>query len=191
MSSLERAPAVTMKTLRSPAEPSGCYIAERLDSAFLDLRGNPADPVLQRDVQQAAGLQLPRSANTFHQEGRRLMFWAGPDQWLLTTTPEDASEIASRLCQIADSTHQSLTDISSGYTQLDLSGENVDAVVRSATPFDVAQLSTGRCAQTVLAKAQVLLWKPAPSDYGIVVRRSFANYLCRWLIGAGAQIKEA
>ena len=49
------------------------------------------------------------------------------------------------------------------------------------TPVASPAVSPGACAQTLLARAQVILYRPAPDAFGILVRPSFAGYLRAWL----------
>ena len=44
----------------------------------------------------------------------------------------------------------------------------------------------GGCAQTLLARAQVILYRVEPDTFGILVRPSFADYLHAWLRDATA-----
>jgi sarcosine oxidase subunit gamma len=44
----------------------------------------------------------------------------------------------------------------------------------------------GRCAQTMLARAQVVLL-PRPDDFLVLVRSSFAAYLSEWLLDAATE----
>jgi sarcosine oxidase subunit gamma len=43
------------------------------------------------------------------------------------------------------------------------------------------EVDPGRCAQTLLARAQVILYRPKPDRWRILVRPSFAPYLRAWL----------
>ena len=46
------------------------------------------------------------------------------------------------------------------------------------------EFGPGQCAQTGLGKAAVLLATSEPDAWAIIIRRSFADYLCRWLANA-------
>jgi sarcosine oxidase subunit gamma len=45
----------------------------------------------------------------------------------------------------------------------------------------------GRCAQTMLARAQVLLVAHDGDEFTVFVRSSFAGYLATWLLDAAAE----
>ena len=45
----------------------------------------------------------------------------------------------------------------------------------------------GRCAQTLVARAQVILYRPDEHTFRLLVRPSFADYLRAWLRDAGAR----
>ena len=122
------------------------------------------------------------------------MYWLGPDEWLLSVPQEESAHLESELhaacLSIAESTPTAITDVSGGYTLLAIVGDQVDELVRGATPFDVAELDRGICAQTLFAKAHVMMWKPKRYEFRVLVRRSFTNYLTRWLVAAGAEFTE-
>ena len=47
--------------------------------------------------------------------------------------------------------------------------------------------SPGRCAQTVFAKAGALVAAKADGSFDLVFRRSYADYLARWIAEAAAE----
>ncbi len=47
--------------------------------------------------------------------------------------------------------------------------------------LDLDRLAPGGCAQTLLARAQVLLYRVDAGTFGILVRPSFTPYLREWL----------
>ena len=52
--------------------------------------------------------------------------------------------------------------------------------------LDLDRFEPGRCAQTLLARAQVILYRPDADTFRILVRPSFAAYLRAWLGDATA-----
>ncbi|MCP3675778.1 MAG: sarcosine oxidase subunit gamma, partial [Gammaproteobacteria bacterium] len=40
---------------------------------------------------------------------------------------------------------------------------------------------------TVFAKSQVVLWRRDVNQFSLVVRRSFSDYIWRWIVDAGAR----
>lgn len=83
--------------------------------------------------------------------------------------------------------HTAVNDISGGQVALVIEGNDTREILSKGCTLDLhpSVFTAGSCAQSGLAKANVLLacLDDAPS-FMIVVRRSFADYLCRWLLRA-------
>lgn len=165
------------------AQLDGVAIRALDDYAFLDLRGAAGDKELCQAVQRATGLVLPTEPNTFTRQENRIAFWQGPDQWLLllAAAEEDAAEA---LLRDSHDGHFAVTAITSGQTIVSLAGPLAEEVIRKSSSYDLMRLTHDRCAQTVLAKTQVLIWQAGQDEYRLVVRRSYADYLYKWLCEA-------
>jgi sarcosine oxidase, subunit gamma len=102
------------------------------------------------------------------------LLWLGPEWYLLVDDdPVDAAAGA--------------VDVSAQRTVLELSGPSATAVLAHGCSIDLRPraFGPGSCAQTMLAKAQVVLHQTGPEPtYRILVRASFADYLVRWLLDA-------
>jgi sarcosine oxidase subunit gamma len=139
-------------------------------------------------VEKVLGQALPIEPNTVS-SGRHQVFWLGPDEWLVVTPAGGAAELAGRLQQASSGSHASVNDISGGQVALVLEGPKSRDLLAKGCTLDLHPdvFSVGDCAQSGLAKAGVLLAlvddKPS---FMIVVRRSFSDYLCRWLAHAGS-----
>jgi len=86
--------------------------------------------------------------------------------------------------------HASLNVVTGGFAGIRLSGSNAANLLAKGCTLDLhpRAFHTGQCAQTGLARANILLSKvdDAPS-FDVFVRRSFAEYLALWLQHAGAE----
>jgi sarcosine oxidase, subunit gamma len=98
--------------------------------------------------------------------------WLGPDEWLVLGAREADFELAC--------------DVSANRIVLELAGPDARTVLASGTTIDLRALNPGRCAQTLLARAQVILQCTADDTFRIFVRPSFAPYLRAWLEDACA-----
>jgi sarcosine oxidase subunit alpha len=98
--------------------------------------------------------------------------WLGPD-WHLVV--DDDPPLGT-----------SIVDVSAARTILELSGPHARTILEHGCSIDLhpRAFTIGRCAQTNLAKAPVILHHTAHNTYEIYVRASFADYLARWLLDA-------
>ena len=171
----------------SAAEP-GVRVTIRGDLGHLNVRGRASNDDFAKPVEEALGQAFPTKPNTFS-NGRHRVFWLGPDEWLVITPAAGAAKLADRLQRATSNTHASVNDISGGQVALDLQGTKCRDLLAKGCTLDLHPnvFAVGDCAQSGLAKANVLLAliddKPT---FTIVVRRSFSDYLCRWLAHSGA-----
>jgi sarcosine oxidase subunit gamma len=77
-------------------------------------------------------------------------------------------------------------DVSANRVAFELSGPDAADVLAQGCSLDLDLMAPGGCAQTLLARAQVILYRPDAETFGILVRPSFAGYLRAWLLDATA-----
>jgi sarcosine oxidase, subunit gamma len=98
--------------------------------------------------------------------------WLGPDEWLVIgAREEDFADAAAAV------------DLSANRVCLELVGDDVEDVLAQGCSLDLhpSVFAPGRCAQTLLAKAQVVLHRRDAETFRILVRPSYAPYLRAWL----------
>ncbi len=110
---------------------------------------------------------FPVEPNTTASIGERTVLWLGPDEWLVLGGREEDYPGAA-----------AVIDVSANRVVLELSGPEAAGVLASGCSVELAP---GRCAQTLLARAQVILFRPGLERWWILVRPSFAPYLRAWL----------
>jgi sarcosine oxidase subunit gamma len=167
------------------------------ESAFMEiitLRGDAQDARFADAIKQVTGLALPVAANTASLGGGRQLVWLGPDEWILKAPlnvqnpNDDALESALRLA--LDGLHCSVVQVGSGYTTLTVQGEGAADLLARGCPLDFHPrvFAVGAVAQSHVAKAgATILCLEAGTRFELTVRRSFADYLFRWLCEAGAE----
>jgi heterotetrameric sarcosine oxidase gamma subunit len=103
--------------------------------------------------------------------------WLGPDEWLV---------LGGREQDHAD--QPAAVDVSANRTCLELSGEGAADVLARGCALDLhpSVFPPGRCAQTLVARTQVILYRPEEHTFRLLVRPSFAEYLRAWLRDAMA-----
>ena len=118
------------------------------------------------------------------------MLWLGPDEWLVVVPDRRAPRIEGALRDALEGQRAALTDVSHARTILTLSGPEARAVLVKGCPLDFHSrvFEPGRCAQSRLAKCQVLIHQTdASPTFEIHVNRSFAQYAWTWLEDAGKE----
>ena len=159
----------------------------------LNLRGDPKDPKFLICASSLLGVDLPLAPNGVVESSGWQVCWLGPDEWLLIGLgDQDVSvEFRNQLSQF----HSAVVDLSGGQTIIRAGGHAWRDVLASACPLDLhpSVFKPRQCAQTVFAHTNVLLISVSDEDndevkaLDIVVRRSFADHVGRWLIDAAAE----
>ena len=166
-----------------------CLLGEIALLDMLTLRGNAADAAFVQAVQQATGLALPVAANTATVGGDKQLFWLGPDEWLLKAPGGQGDALEAALRSALAGQHFSVVAMGSGSTTLSLQGAAAADLLSRGCPLDLHARSfpAGSLAQSHIAKANVVIYcLQAEQNYEITVRRSFAEYLFKWLCEAGS-----
>lgn len=176
-----------------PVGTGECRVTLR-EHAFvghLMLRGNARDPSFANGVSSALDLPLPLDPCTFVRDSERDMSiqWVAPDAWLINVAGAQAHHTETRLRETLDG-HFSVVNVSGGQTIIELGGAAAREVLMKSTPYDVhpRNFPIGKAVGTVFAKAgPVMLRRPTEELWELVVRRSFADYVFRWLTDAGEE----
>jgi sarcosine oxidase subunit gamma len=152
--------------------------------SVVNLRGNAEDPAFCEGVARAlGGAALPTKAATTSESGIVRIVWAGPDDWFVIGPKGHAEEVAERLRDALAGLHHAVTDVSSGYTVLHLSGTPARDVLAQGCPLDLhpRAFASSACAGSHFFKASVWLWQTDEAPvYELLVRRSFMGYV--WLM---------
>ena len=129
---------------------------------------------VELDAQVSVRGEPPLAPNTV--EGDSL--WLGPDEWLV---------LGGREQDYADK--PAVVDVSANRVCLELTGESAADVLARGCALDLhaSVFPPGRCAQTLVARAQVILYRTEEHAFRLLVRPSFADYLRAWLRDAGAR----
>ncbi len=171
-------------------DDAGVVLSELTFRHQIAVRGDSDDPAFTQAVERAIGVAPPTEPNTVAgpadlADGSRVL-WLGPDEWLLV----GADNAAAGLVSATEGLHAAVVDASDGRTVIAISGRDARDVLAKGCPLDLhpSAFTPGRCAQTLVAHAHVILHQidTAPR-YEVYVHRSFANYLWRWLEDAARE----
>jgi len=159
-------------------------LAERAFLGKIALRGDGRDAAFPAAVEDALGFPLPLEPNTAAAGPAATALWLGPDEWLVVTVPGREGPLAAGLAQALSGLHALVLDVSDQRTVIAVSGASAPGILAKGTALDLRPpaFDPGRCAQTRLARALVIVHRPddAPT-YDLYVDRSYADYLWRWL----------
>src|SRR6266404_2421509 len=168
---------------RVPTVPSLEWLTGQPPATRLAFHGDAAARAAVHPVWGVAFSEEACRANT---SNPRATLWLGPDEYLLLnfgTGEPSAGASASTLFDaleraMADVPH-ALVDISHRQFSFEIGGPHAATILSGACPLDLdrAQFPVGMCTRTVLAKADITLWRTRADAFHIEVWRSFAGYV--------------
>ncbi|MFF7215774.1 sarcosine oxidase subunit gamma [Streptomyces sp. NPDC008238] len=165
-------------------------LAELPFLAQVDLRLDPRGPAAEA-AGTALGAPLPLEPCTSVRAGDLAVLWLGPGQWLVVGPPGAQEELEARLRKAAGEAHVCVTDVSAQRTTLLVSGPRARDLLAHGCSLDLhpGVFTPGGCAQTTLARTQVVLVARAEvrAGFWVLVRSSFAGYLADWLLDAATE----
>ena len=150
--------------------------------SHLNIRGDAGDDAFCAGILQVLGIALPTQPGHYHTSRTHSLYWLGPDDWLLVSRA-DSIDLQAQL-RAALSGHLSIVDVAGGQTIINLRGSAValNTLLKKSSLYDF-----GRCVQTTFAKASAVVANRPDGSYELVVRRTFADYIARWLLDAGSE----
>ncbi len=174
------------------ANPEGAlHTAWHEPGAIVNLRGRAGDAGFLEATTAALGLALPlEPCRTVANANLRLV-WAGPDDWFVIEPSGQALTRIARLREALVGIHAAVTDVSSGYAVLRLSGAPVRDVLAQGCPLDLHPrvFGAGQAAGTHFFKTSVWLWRPGDAPaFDVLVRRSFRPYVREMLARATREV---
>ena len=162
---------------------AGVIVEVETNYNFLIIRGSSKDNEFLMHAEELFGQSLPLDFNVFN-VGEHTMYWMSPNEWLVSSK----SDIKRFIKTIRSKVNMHAIDQTGGLVQMTLQGERVrDLLAKGCTlNVDEGVLLPGQCAQTGLSKANILLSLINDSPkFNLIVRRSYAEYVARWLEHAG------
>jgi len=132
---------------------------------------------------RAFGVALPEDvcrASTMHEHAA---LWLGPDEHLLLAPVKEARAVEDSLVAALAGIAHSLVNVSHRQVAFALTGRGVGDWLNSGCPLDLdpAAFPVGMCTRTILAKAEVILWRRSAEEYHLETGRSYSGYVLGWL----------
>jgi len=154
----------------------------------VNFRGEPSDAeLMKRIASRLGGLALPRVPNTVLRRAERRALWLSPDEWLIVG-PENQQDTINQALRVGlAGAFGSIVDVSANRTVIEVRGARARDLLAHGVSIDLDEkaFDPGRCAQTLLAKAQVIVERrDEAAAFYLYVRSSFASYVADWLLDA-------
>lgn len=161
----------------------GVWANEIPNLGYISVRGNASDQAFVSAASTALGLPLPLQPCTFASPKGTYVLWLSPDEWMIVASPGQTRPLLASLQQALAGVRSQVVDNSGGYTQIFLAGTHALDVLRHVSVYDFESLQRGRVVGTTFGKSSAYAFQQG-DGYRLIVRRSFADYIWRYLVRA-------
>jgi sarcosine oxidase, subunit gamma len=168
---------------RTIDESCGVWVNEVAMNGYVSLRGAPQNAAFAAAVALATGVALPATPCAFAQANDNTICWLSPDEWMIVCPRAALRQLLGDLNSALTGIRSQVADNSGGYTQIFLQGKNATDVLSHTRVYDLARLTPGRIVGTTFGKSSIYLRRDG-TGYRLLLRRSFADYIWRYLIRA-------
>ena len=171
-------PKITACALVNQLPPATRYI----------LRG---DSRVMLAASTALGLEISQTACRAAVNGEVATLWLGPDEQLLLAPA--GLELAATLATALRDLPHALVEVSHRQTALEVRGVKAAELLNAGCPLDLdlSAFPVGMCTRTVLAKAEIVLWRTSEEVFHVEVWRSFAAYVTEFLAEVARELPLA
>jgi sarcosine oxidase, subunit gamma len=147
---------------------------------YISLRGSAQNNAFTKAVKKALGTALPTKPCSYSSTGWGSVLWLSPDEWLVICNRTQHATLLSALISALDGIHGQVVDNSGGFTSVLVQGKNASDVLHHCTVYDLDSLETGKVVGSTFGKVSLFLHKQ-DAAYRLVLRRSYADYIWRYL----------
>ena len=171
----------------TPDADAGVVFSEAALTGHLTLRCEPSSPLIAV-AQSILRVALSLSPLTSVEQGDLVVRWIAPDEWLISLPNDQVFDLETRF-RAEMNGHHSLVNGSGGMTVYKLRGKHVVDMLKKSTPVDLhdSEFPVGKVVSTVFAKAGAVIRRTGESEFELVVRRSFADYIWLWIQDASQE----
>jgi sarcosine oxidase, subunit gamma len=171
-------------------DPAAVRFEEVPLRAQIGLRVDRKSSAAER-IATAIGAMLPSEPGEVVVTNDLLVLWLGPDEWLIIGPAGTQDRIEATLNSAMGGAFGAVVDVSAHRTIIEVSGDCARDLLSTGCALDLHPrvFPAGKCASTMLARAQVVLVcrDAGESRYWVLVRASFARYLADWLADAAVE----
>lgn len=166
-------------------DAKGVWAHEMPLLGYISLRGNAQNKDFMAAVKQVLDTNLPTQACSLSAASSITILNLSPDEWMLIFPREQRDTIQQSLATALTGIHSQVLDNSGGYTSVWLQGKQVADALQHCTVYNLHALTPNKVVGTTFGKASVILYR-VDSGFYLVLRRSFADYIWRYLTRAAA-----
>lgn len=144
------------------------------------------------ELERVAGVPLANAPGEVSAQ-LPLVLWRAPLEWLVVTEPDQHAELAARLGQALGDATGLMADFSDALSVIELSGDAATAVLAKGCALDFSSWPErgGFSMPAACARVPVLVHRPNPGRFWLLVDRSLSHYMWEWLRTTAAEFEDS
>ncbi len=156
---------------------NGVTLTPLLECERISLR---ADKRAVSGLAKALGLALPAKPGTSITKSGVSALWIGPDEWFVTAA--SGTGLEAKISRVKTGNFSAVA-IGHRNTGLTISGQKAAHALNSGCARDLSldAFPIGSCSRTMLAKAEIILWRKGETEFHVECWRSFSDYVWKYL----------
>jgi len=164
---------------------AGVWASEILLQGYVSLRGEAGNAAFVEAASGALGAALPTAPCTLIEAGGIAVLWLSVDEWMIVGPRERCAALAEALKAALAGIRSQVAVNSGGFTEIVVTGPDAERALSHCTVYTLDRLASGRVVGTTFGKSSVFLRREG-QGFRLLVRRSFADYIWRFLERAAA-----
>ena len=166
-------------------DTKGVWAHEMPLLGYISLRGNAQNKAFLGAVKKVIGMDLPTAACSLSNATSLTILNLSPDEWMLVCPREQHATLQHALASALTGIHSQVLDNSGGYSSVWLQGKQAVDALQHCTVYKLHALAQNKVVGTTFGKASVIIYR-LDGGFCLVLRRSFADYIWRYLARAAA-----
>lgn len=164
------------------------YTLQEKSFGHLVIRASFDDEKLQTAIKSVIGLKFPAKALSSAANKDYQINWISADEVLLLVPEKTEFDIETKLRELMKG-HFAIVNVTGGQTVLELSGEHAETILKKSSSYDIhpSNFPIGKVVTTVFAKSQAVICRMGDDSFQLIVRRSFSDYIWKWIVDAGSR----
>ncbi len=161
---------------------------------FLLERSNIVPDGAIKPVGAVLGLDMPMQVCRMARQGggEGIVICISPNKWLFLCDETQIKQHMGKVESVVTANKLgtiAITQVTDQYAFLEVGQANARQLLEKGCSLDLHPdvFKTDHSASTLLAQADIVLWRSGDSDYHLVFDVSLCNYLWHWLEGAAAE----
>ena len=167
------------------SDSKGVWASEITLLGYICLRGDSNNAAFTKTVKSTIGAALPALPCSLIDTPWGGVYWLSADEWLIVCKREIHAELQQKLETALANIRSQVVDNSGGFTSVLLQGKNARDALSHCTVYDLHALTAGKVVGSTFGKVSVFLHRQ-DNGYALIFRRSFADYIWRYLEHAAA-----